>query len=321
MSILIVDDDRDIRTLLSVRLRTEGFDVDAAESAGMAYRRLISAEDVELILLDVLMPGDSGIDACRNIKKNPATEDIPIIMMTASENVTHLKDAFEAGAMDYLTKPFNRIELLVRIRSALRLKHAIDQRKLHEQALVATAERLKLSNARLETLSTMDDLTGIYNRRHFDSVLVKEYRRAQRYRGRLSLIMIDIDQFKEFNDRYGHQAGDNCLRAVARELAAAVNRSHDMVARYGGEEFAIILPGATPSGAQALAEELCQRVAGLVVSHNGGADTLSTTISVGVASQTPDRDSLSESLIRQADQALYRSKSDGRNRVSVFVTQ
>lgn len=276
-------------------------------------------DDIDLILLDVLMPGDSGIDACRKIKDNPVTEDISIIMMTASEDVTHLEAAFEAGAMDYLTKPFNRIELLVRIRSALRLKHAIDQRKGHEMELTATAERLKSANAMLETLSTMDDLTGVYNRRYFDITLAKEYQRARRLSSRLALIMIDIDRFKDFNDQYGHQTGDACLKIVAHELSMAINRSHDLVARYGGEEFAIILPGATEAGAEALAEDIRRRIAGLGVSNHSCGDTLSVTISVGAASKIPDRDSEPDGLVHEADRALYQSKSRGRNRVTVFV--
>ncbi len=319
MSILIVDDDSDIRTVLSLRLQAEGFEVDAVESAFSAYDRLSSVDDIDLILLDVLMPGDSGIDACRKIKEAPVTEDISIIMMTASEDITHLEAAFEAGAMDYLTKPFNRVELLVRIRSALRLKHAIDQRKGHEMELTATAERLKSANAVLEMLSTTDDLTGIYNRRYFDITLAKEYRCARRLGSRLALIMIDIDRFKDFNDQYGHQTGDECLKTVAQELSTAINRSHDLVARYGGEEFAIILPGATEVGAEALAEDLRHRIAGLGVSDHSSGDTFSVTISVGAASIIPDRDSVAEELVCEADRALYQSKSQGRNRVTVFA--
>ncbi len=319
MSILIVDDDNDIRTVLSFRLRAEGFDVEAVDSARVAYARLNSVDDIDLILLDVLMPGDSGIQACRKIKDNPMTEDIPIVMMSASSDMVHLKEAFEAGAMDYLNKPFNRVELLVRIRSALRLKQAIEQRKMHEKELMETAERLRFTNARLETLSTTDDLTGIYNRRFFDTSLAKEYRHAKRQRGRLALIMVDIDRFKQFNDQYGHQTGDKCLRAVAQELDAAVNRSHDMVARYGGEEFAIILPGATVDGAKALAETLRRRIAGLRISDEGMSESISVTISAGVSSKIPGTESVPEELVCEADQALYQSKSKGRNRVTVFV--
>lgn len=321
MSILIVDDDGDIRTVLSLRLRAEGFNTEAVNSAQVAYARLNSTKNIDLILLDVLMPEESGIAACRKIKEDSRTEDIPIIMMTASEDIVHLKDAFDAGAMDYLTKPFNKSELLLRIRSALRLKHVIDRLKSHQRELVTITERLKFANIRLEALSATDELTGVFNRRHFDLTLANEHRRAQRLRSRIALIMVDVDRFKDFNDRYGHQTGDKCLTAVAHELVSATNRSHDLVARYGGEEFAIILPDATEAGAGTLAETIRHRVAGLKFTgaYSTSSDILSVTISVGVVSKIPDSHSVPEALICEADKALYQSKMQGRNCVTVFA--
>ena len=322
MSILIVDDDTNIRRVLSLRLQAEGFDVDSVESAEMALHRLNHPDppeqdsDVDLILMDNLMPDLSGIEACRRLKSNPVTRDIPVIIMTAASDIENLRQAFDAGAMDYLSKPFNKVEMTVRIGSALRLKHEIDQRKQHERELMKTTEKLQLANANLKRLSTHDSLTGLYNRRYFDSALSKEYKRAKRSRRPISLIMIDIDWFKDFNDRYGHQAGDDCLRTIAREFGTVINRSHDLVARYGGEEFAIVLPDTPEVGALELAEDLRSHIASLNIRAAMDKGAPGVTISLGVASLVPDMNSEPEQLISAADSALYNAKRLGRNRAT-----
>lgn len=321
MTILIVDDETDVRRILTMRLRAEGFDIDAVASAESAFEHLndgdILAEhgDIDLILMDILMPDMSGIEACQHLKGDPRTEAIPVIMMTASHDMEHLEEAFKVGAIDYLTKPFSKVELLARIGSALRIKSEIDKRRDNERKLMLTTEQLKIVNSNLERLSVLDGLTGLYNRRFFDDALVREYRRALRNCSPIALIMADIDWFKSFNDKYGHLAGDDCLRRVAGVFGALANRSHDLVARYGGEEFAVILPETPLVGVMELAEDIRCHVEALQTG-DGPDVSMSLSVSLGVTSIVPERHSQPQELIRQADEALYQSKKLGRNRVT-----
>lgn len=321
MGILIIDDDKDVSKMLGVRLKSAGYEVSAAASVpeGMAFLKQGEhskdnghlRSSVELVLMDVYMPEISGIQACRAIKSSPDLCDIPVIMLTASTDMNDLDEAFDAGAIDFVSKPYNKVELLARIRSALRLKREMDQHKKNEQAL-------REVNSKLEKLSAIDGLTGLYNRRYFDEALEKEYLRAIRCQHPLSLIMIDIDRFKEYNDVFGHQAGDECLRLVSRELQRVVHRSHDLVGRYGGEEFAVILPETDEVAAASLAKALQEQIMALKIKHPTSTGHEVVTISLGVAGMIPSRDSDSAELVALADQALYQSKADGRNRVTVF---
>lgn len=324
MGILIIDDDKDVSKMLGVRLESAGYQVAAAASVteGMEYLKQGEHSNgnghqrasVELVLMDVFMPEVSGIEACREIKSSPELCDIPVIMLTASTDMNDLDEAFDAGATDFVSKPYNKIELLARIRSALRLKREMDWHKKNEQAL-------RIANSRLKKLSAIDGLTGLYNRRYFDEALEKEHLRAVRHQHSLSLIMIDIDRFKEYNDVFGHQAGDECLRLVSRELQRVVHRSHDLVGRYGGEEFAVILPETDEIAAASLAEALQVQIMNLKIRHPVSTGHEVVTISLGVASMIPSRDSDSDELVALADQALYQSKADGRNRVTVFESE
>ncbi len=323
MIVLIVDDDSRMRKLLGIRLRDEGFEVIESESAIEAYQYLglspsdrVADASIDLILMDVLMSGITGIEACCKIKAHSKTHDIPIIMMTASTDLKFLQAAFDAGAMDFLSKPFRKQELSVRIRAAIRLKSEIDQRKQHEQELEKIAEQLREANRKLEKLSAMDGLTGLYNRRHFDVTLEKEFQSAMRSQSSLSLLMIDVDKFKGYNDIYGHPAGDSCLKRVAETFETVVSRTNDLVARYGGEEFAVILPQTAQTAAFTLAETLRKQVMKLNIEHTVGISNI-VTISVGVASRVPNLGSTSAELISQADQALYESKGKGRNCVTI----
>lgn len=323
MSILIVDDDKGIRTVLEMRLVSEGFSVLCAENARDAYKILgIDATDesdsgVNLILMDILMPDIRGIDACKEIKSNKLFKDIPVIIMTASSDDQHLEEAFAAGAMDYIAKPFKKVELLARIRSALRLKSEIDRRKDREEELIIAAGELREVNIRLARLSAVDGLTEVFNRRYFDNALEKEFQRSIRNQAPISMIMIDIDGFKAFNDFYGHLRGDECLKQVAVTLKKIVNRSHDFIARYGGEEFAVLLPETSKDGALSMAELLRLRVESLAIDHARALVGTCVSISLGVASLVPVQGMESVELIHRADRALYLSKKAGRNRVTL----
>jgi diguanylate cyclase (GGDEF)-like protein len=183
-----------------------------------------------------------------------------------------------------------------------------------EQRVAARTEELQVLNSRLETLSLTDALTGIANRRHFDEVLDKEWKRAQRVGEPLALAVLDVDWFKTYNDHYGHPAGDSCLQQIAQTLAATISRSTDLVARYGGEEFVFLAPSTGPDGAHNMAEKLVRAVEALALPHER-SPLGHVSISVGIASMQNDGNSPAQTLVQRADAALYRAKAQGRNRV------
>ncbi len=324
MPILVVDDDQDLARLLKIRLKIDGnYEVCLAHSAQAAFERLgIPAgktfTDIDLILMDVKLPDMGGIEACRWIKQHPLGEDIPIIIITGYDGRDNLQAAFDAGAVDYIAKPFDNINLMARIRSALGLKRETDTRKQREQELLKLAHQLETANEKLRQLSSLDGLTGIANRRQFDITIHQEFQRALRNQTPLSLIMIDIDSFKAYNDIYGHQVGDDCLRQVSVALGVVLKRPHDLLARYGGEEFAAILPDTDAEGARTLAEGLRQTIESLKIPHRLAVQgTAIITISLGVATRVPQHDDDYRELIAAADSALYQSKRTGRNCITV----
>ena len=324
MRILVVDDSVDSRLLVRAILAGEGYrDVQLVATAAEAFRLLgldppdASAAPVDLILLDLLMPGMDGIEACRRINSVERLREVPLILVTGSSEVDSLPAAFAAGAMDYLTKPVNAIELAARVRSALKLKDEMDRRKAREADLLETTRKLEAANEKLLHLSQVDGLTGLANRRRFDEFIDQEWRRMAREKLPLSVIMLDIDHFKRYNDRYGHVSGDDCLRRVAAALQDSLRRPQDLVARYGGEEFAVVLPGTAAAGALHVAEEILTRVAGLALPHDASPTAAVVSVSVGVATREPAPPSSPGMAIAAADGALYSAKNAGRNRVGV----
>lgn len=325
MAIMIIDDSVDSRLIIESYLKSGGHKEILFAESGQDAEKLLELDDpsvacttVDLILMDILMPGMDGIETCQMIKNNPRFRDIPIIMVTAVNHAHDLGLAFAAGAMDYITKPVNKVELLARARSALKLKHEIDNRKKRELELLEVKEQLEKANRILESQSLLDGLTGIANRRQFDQVLLEEIKRARRENLSLALIMFDIDFFKIYNDTYGHLAGDDCLRTVARLAAETLKRPGDMVARYGGEEFGVILPNTDINGAKIVAEEIRKNIENAKLPHKNCPVSPYVTVSLGVASANPQSNNLSpDRLIQKADQGLYGAKNTGRNRVVI----
>ena len=321
MHIIVVDDKLTSLHLLQRLLMESGnYKVTAVDSAFQAFALLglespEDAQKADLILMDIFMPGMNGIEACSKIKASPHLKDIPIILMTAQKDTDMLEAAFKAGAMDYILKPLQKVELLARIRSALALKEEMDRRKAREQELLRITRKLEEAYAQLKQLSSLDGLTGIANRRYFDEYFEVEWRRAQREENPFSLIMADIDLFKAYNDNYGHLAGDTCLKQVASCMQSVIKRPGDLVARYGGEEFVVVLPETDLKGATMVAEEMRGAVEALMIPHAHSTVINYITISLGVAMTIPPRDGCREDLIKLADQALYQAKQGGRNRV------
>ncbi len=324
MRILVVDDCTAMRALICRFLRGGGFEEIAEEaSAEAAYRRIgLTApidsvpDPVDVILMDIQLSGESGIEACRRLKADERFRDLPVLMVTASTDMALLRDSLDAGACDYLNKPILRTELLVRVKAAARLKQEMEARKAREREILEQKQFLEQANRKLEHLAGVDALTGIANRRRFEEIYVQEWRRAQRHGDVLSLALVDIDDFKGYNDTYGHQQGDDSLQAVAQALASTARRSADLVARYGGEEFAVILPGLDQEEALDVAQRLHQAVAKLHIAHEASSVADCLTVSVGVATATRAPGRSGQELVARADKALYRSQIAGRDRVT-----
>lgn len=270
-----------------------------------------------VILQDLVMPGLDGLTLVREYRNNPLTRDIPIIVLSTKEDPLIKSAAFAAGANDYLVKLPDTIELVARIRYHSRSYMTLLQRDEAYRALRVSQQQLLDTNLVLQRLMNSDGLTGLSNRRHFDEYLELEWRRATREQSQLSLMMIDVDYFKAYNDNFGHLEGDEALRQVAKAIRANCSRPSDLPARYGGEEFAMVLPNTTPGGARLLAEKLRQSVAGMNIPHIAPDAGAHLTVSIGVATTVPQPGSNSRQLILDADKGLYAAKHNGRNQVQV----
>lgn len=291
-TILVIDD-----TPINIRILSELL-VDCYEvlfsTNGADGLMRAQTEHPDLILLDIMMPGMDGYEVCRRLKADPATEAIPVIFVTALGQEADETKGLQIGAIDYITKPISPPIVKARVQNHLKLKRYQDM---------------------LADLALLDGLTGIPNRRRFDETLQVEWHRSRRNSTRLSLLMIDIDFFKLYNDTYGHLAGDDCLRSVAKAMAGTMQRGGDLLARYGGEEFACILADTDSAGAQAVAERIIQAVAELAIPHATSLVAPHITVSVGFCTSLPDSAHSSEQLLSCADRNLYLAKQTGRNRV------
>ncbi len=291
--VLVVDDSSLIRAILVANLEDAGYVVvEAVDGAEALELCLVDPPDV--VLLDVVMPGMSGLEVLDRLQADPDLLHVPVVCLTGRSDVGDITDAMERGAHDYLRKPFETDELLARLSSALRVKRLSDE--------------LRARNAELERVSRTDGLTGLLNRRAAEEVLATELAKARRYGLPLTVLMIDLDEFKRVNDSYGHAVGDRVLVEVSAALRGALRES-DVIGRWGGEEFLAVLPLTCGAAGLVLADRLCRQVADLPVRLDDGS-LLPVGISVGVCGEVLDEDR----LLRDADAALYRAKAAGRGR-------
>jgi len=327
-TLLIVDDQpNNIRVLFDF-LVAGGYRVLVAQDGESALKKVANANP-QLILLDVMMPGIDGFETCRRLKLDEKTKDIPVIFMTALSDTPYTVKGFRVGAVDYVTKPIQQEEVLARIDTQLTIRRmyleleektrALDERNAQLEREVFERQRveaaLRKANETLYRLATIDGLTQVANRRFFDDELSREWRRMRRARAPLSVILCDIDYFKRYNDAYGHQKGDECLKQVAKAIESAAKRAVDLVARYGGEEFVVLVPNTDGEGAMRIAEGIQREIHELGIPHARSDVKECISLSLGVASVTPTGDMDCAHIIAVADRALYSAKEQGRNRI------
>ncbi len=310
MKALVIEDTLTSATLVCHQLGKMGLETVHARDGESGIEAFKSVRP-DLILLDIIMPGMDGFEVARRIRQLERDgEWTPIIFLTARTSDEDLERGIEVGGDDYLIKPVSEMVLKAKVRAMQRIAQM-------RYSLLVLTRKLDEANRELTRLSTADGLTGIANRRRFDETLLKEWRRCARDARPIALLLIDVDFFKPFNDNYGHQVGDECLKTVARTLAGCLHRSTDLAARYGGEEFAVILPDTEEQGALAVAEALREAVHALGITHRFSAVAPVVTISIGLACTVPQRGDESGfiRLLKRTDAALYRAKTGGRNRV------
>jgi len=303
--ILIIDDVQENIALFNTLLHPD-YVLDIAHTGAQALT-LASAElPPDMILLDLQLSDPNGFEVCRQLKDNPATRDIPVILITARASEEDEVRGLEMGAVDFFSKPLRPSILKARIKNHLTL---LQQRRallnMHHELLA---------------LSHTDALTGISNRRRMDEFLLQEWTRALRSKAHLGVLMIDIDFFKPYNDHYGHTAGDNCLKAVAAAMETQIRRPPDLIARYGGEEFVCILPDTNLNGVNKVGQAVRSAVAALQIPHQHSTAANIVTISLGGTACIPSRICTPHQLLDAADHWLYAAKADGRNRVVAQVT-
>lgn len=290
---LLVIDDQPVNIRILHELFRDNYDVFMATDG---LQGLTKCKDLlpDIILLDIVMPGMDGKEVCRQIKADPALASIPVIFVTAHYDETEEAQGFELGAADFIHKPINSVITRARVNNQLTLKRQTDL---------------------LKSIALIDELTGIANRRKFDSELQVDYLQCVRSQQPLSLLMIDVDYFKNFNDHYGHQAGDDCLHKIAQAIKQTLSRPYDLAARYGGEEFACLLPTTDTKGATVIAENIQQHIRNLHIEHSESSVGKHITLSIGIATITPTKNSEPYQLINSADQQLYNAKKNGRARI------
>lgn len=311
MKILIVEDSRAVAAVMGARLTGLGHEVTLAENGQVAVDKFISGSP-DLVFMDIEMPVMNGFEATNRIRAHEAGQAwawTPIIFLTASDTSENLITAIEAGGDDFMSKT---------------VPEAVLQAKMKAMARIATLrQRLSFANHKLEVLASLDGLTGLANRRQMDLMTNAEWGDSLQRKEPFGVLMLDVDNFKKYNDHYGHQSGDDCLRAVAGAIGSRVETANEegltlnaFAARYGGEEFAVVLPKATPEAFESLAGLILEGVRQTAIPHERNAEWGQVTISIGGARLDPAEGSLS-SVFRLADERLYQAKEGGRNRAKL----
>jgi diguanylate cyclase (GGDEF)-like protein len=301
--ILIVDDVTHNIRLLDKILDGVGYNTVFANSGKQALEIIGNkASQIDLILLDLMMPEMDGIEVCNILKSNPMYQDIPIIFITADNSAESFATAFKMGAIDYIKKPFDKAELLLRVENQLKLNKAY-------AGLRRSNDELLEAYALLQQLVTVDPLTGLENCRSIMIFTELQIKLAQRYKTFFSILLIDLDYFKKINDTYGHLIGDEILKNIAKILKYVL-RNVDHIGRFGGEEFIVILPNTNLKNAVLVAEKVREAIANFV--HNIEDYLIQTTVSIGIASYNSLDDDVNQ-IIERADQAVYTAKLSGRN--------
>lgn len=300
MKILIIEDELIFRRMVKKYLLEAGYEIVEAED-GLSAWELFQKEPFQLVITDWMMPGLDGPELVHKIRTSGQKSYTYIIMLTAMDDKDNIVLGLESGADEYLTKPFNSRELIARVASGMRI--------------LRLEEELMQARIQMEALAMHDGLTGLLNRRAIEEYAEAEFNMADRKKQAMSVILLDIDHFKNVNDRFGHKFGDVVLRQVAQTLKEDL-RNYDRVGRWGGEEFLLILPGTELKDAVTVAERLRSKTAAVQTSLENG-ETFSIHISLGTACTTGQFQSLAK-LIDAADQALYQAKQSGRNRVCTF---
>ena len=322
MKLLIVDDEKCVRSILSEMAQEWGYEVILAADGESAWKMLEIIYEPMIVLMDWIMPGIDGVTLCQKIKRSAKATYIHVIMLTAKRSdVEDVVTGFDAGADDFLIKPVDSRELSCRLSVGKRILTYQQQLEQQNAALQETTKimgnilrDLNLANGKLQAISMLDELTGVANRRALEEWLSREWQKALRKKELLTFIMLDVDFFKLYNDTYGHQAGDECLKKIADVLALNAKRGGDFVARYGGEEFVVGLFATDAIGGQQVGENIRLQVESLKIPHKASTISLYVTVSMGIATMIPETNTTYELLLQQADRALYQAKREGRNR-------
>jgi len=308
MKILVTDDSQTDRMIIRRYLLSMEHEVLLAENGEQAIS-LFREQDPDLILLDVRMPGMDGYQLVKTLREiEPGWR--PILFLSSSVDAESFAKGIDAGADDYLHKPIDKVILKAKLQAMERLV-------IMRKQLLDVTSKLAQEKEKIKLIANQDGLTGIANRRFLDQVLKQEFRRHKRTQKTLSLIMIDIDFFKSYNDYYGHLSGDDVLKNCAKKMTKLICRAGDLVTRYGGEEFCVVLPDTELNGAKSFAETLRTGIEGLAIDRDDLENWKYLTISLGVSSIKPEQDDTAQKLLNAADQALYQAKQSGRNQVCI----